>query len=185
VHVGRELIFQHRHWEEKQKLNSLRMSLLILAVVSVLCISSCFSVQGYSQNETSVKIKDADNALTGAFAAVAQAEKAQANVTDLTLKLNEAATALAKANDAFRAGDYDNATVQAQLCINLVQGVVGEAQSLKADVEIARQNQLILTAAFSSIGLVALLGVGLFGWRYLKNRFVRNALKMKPEVIQA
>jgi hypothetical protein len=161
------------------------MPVLILAVVLVLCLSSCFPVHGYSQNEASAEVAAANNALTEAFSAVAQAEKAQANVTDLTLKLNEAGTELAKADNAFRVGDYGNAIVQAQRCVDSVQGVVVEAQILKVDAEIARRNQLMLTAALSSIGLVALLGVGLLGWRYLRNRFVREAMKMKPEVVQA
>jgi type VI protein secretion system component VasK len=142
-------------------------------------------VYGYSRDEASIKVAAANNALTEAFTEVAQAEKAQANVTDLTLKLNEAGTELAKADNAFRVGYYDNAIIQAHRCVDLVQGVIVEAQSLKADAEIARRNQLMLTAAFSSIGLVALLGVGLFGWRYLRNRFVREAMKMKPEVVPA
>jgi hypothetical protein len=161
------------------------MSVLILTIVLVLCLSSCLSVHGYSQNEASAKVAEANIALAEAFSTVAQAEKAQANVTDLALKLNEAGTELAKADNAFRVGDYRNATVQAQRCVDLVQGVVVEAQSLKADAEIAGRNQLVLTAAFSSIGLVALLGAGLFGWRYLRSRFVREAMKMKPEVVQA
>ena len=161
------------------------MPVFIFAVVLVLCLSNCFSVHGYSQNEASAEVAVANNALTEAFSAVALAEKTQANVTDLTLKLNEAGVELAKADNALRVGDYNNAIVQAQRCVDLVQGVVVEAQSLKTDVEIARRNQLVLTGAFSSIGLVVLLAVGLFGWRYLRNRFVREAMKMKPEVVQA
>lgn len=165
-------------------MNSVKLPVLVLAAILLICLSGCFSAYGSGQTEASGKMADADHAIMNAFGAVVEAEKAKANVTDLVLRLDSAGALLAKAETAFRVGDYGNATVWAQQSLEQVQGVESEAQSLKSDAEIAGQNQLIITGAFSSIGVVLLLAVGLFGWRYLKNRFVRNVMKMKPEVAQ-
>jgi len=150
-------------------------------VFLLLSLSRCYLASGIDSGQASSIIGEADNSVRATFAAVAEAEAAGANVSSLSARLDEAGKALSAANVAFRLGDYENASLFAEQCLSIMEGVGSEAKGLKASAEVARQNQLILSAAFSSVGLSVLFVAGLFGWRSLKARFVRRALKMKPE----
>ena len=150
-------------------------------VFLLLSLSRCYLVLGFDIGQASSIIAEADNSAKDTFVAVAEAEEAGVNMSSLTARLDEAGKALSEANVAFRAGDYENARLFAEQCLSLIEGMGSEAKALKASAETARQNQLMLTAAFSSVGLSALFVAGLFGWKFIKARFVRQALKMKPE----
>lgn len=138
---------------------------------------------GYSSDQASSLIAEADGSIRTAFVAVAEAEQAGANVSSLVMRLNEIGPVLTEANVAFRTGDYDNASLLAGRCVSLVDGVASEAQYLKNSAESARRNQLMLVTSASSVGLCVLFVVGLFGWKFLKWRFVKHALGMKPEEV--
>ncbi len=154
---------------------------MLLAVFLMLSLSKCCLALGYDSGQASSIIAEADNSVKATFAAVAEAEEAGANVSSLVARLDEAGTALSEANVAFRLGDYENASLFAEQCLGLMEGMGSEAKALKTSAEVARQNQLVLTTAFSSVGLSVLFVAGLFGWRFVKARFLRRALKMKPE----
>ena len=140
-------------------------------------------VYGYSGDEAYRKIVEAEGSLRQVFGAVADAAGAGANVSSLTLKLDEAGGLLARANVSYRVGDYEKATLLAEQSIGSIVGVVQEANSLKAAAESNRLSHLYWTASFSSVGLSLLSVLGLFGWRFLKNRCIKSVLEMKPEEV--
>ena len=155
----------------------MRLSLLILIITQF--IPACFAV---SSDEASDAIKQADRDLGSAFVAVAEAEGAGADVSVFLSKLGSAGDFLSEAYVAFRARDYGNASLFAMECSNAVESVARDGARLKADAEREHSDRLLLTAAWSGVGLVLLLVLGFFGWKFLKRWYFRRILGMKPQV---
>lgn len=136
----------------------------------------------FGSDDTLSKVTEASDAMQQASRATLEAEKAEADVSTLVTRLNEADQLLTNADLAFRAGNYSNALQLAEQCTGLANNIATEAVSLKLTAEANHQQKLILTVAVSSVGLSLLFTLSLVGWRFLKNRRARQLLKMKPEV---
>jgi len=164
----------------------MKTCLFILCLVVVCsCLSSVSCVYGEELEEQEAAfsaIVDAEGEVAEAHLAVASAEHAGGNVSLLRIKLGDAGGLLAEANVAFRVGNYENATILAEECTNLVDGIFETASSLKLEADSEKLSRLFLTASYSSVGLGLLFVAGLFGWRFLKRRYVKRVLRMKPEV---
>jgi len=132
--------------------------------------------------EAEKALVDAENDLASAYVSVAEAEKAGADVSGLLVKLEFAGALLVEAYNINGTGDYDKAYWFAVNCSESVNEIVGEALSLKLEAENAYSGRLFMTAALSSVALCVLFVLGLFGWRFLKRRYLRRVLRMKPEV---
>jgi hypothetical protein len=156
---------------------------LCLAILLFCSVAVRLQSSVYGDDDVAAKISEAESAVGQAFVAVLDAERAGANVSGLVVKLHEAGVFLAGANVAFRAGDYVNASLLAKQCLDFVDGVAADADVLKGQAESESQNRLFLTAALSSVGLSVLFVAGLFVWRFLKGRYVRRVLGMKPEKV--
>jgi hypothetical protein len=152
--------------------------LLILLLVVCWILPACF---GADENEAKSKIDQAEQNLASAYSAVSEAELVGANVSELKNKLGYGGEALAEAYVAFRVGDYENASVLAVQCEDLVSGIVDDAKNLKTETEKTSGEQLFLTAAGSIAALSFFFVLSLFGWRFLKNRYLKRVLSMKPE----
>lgn len=127
-------------------------------------------------------LANAESDLASAYGAVAEAERAGANVSGLLDKLRLAGDLLAEANNTCRLGDYDGAYSYATNCSDTVEGIASQALYMKLEAEKTRSERLFFTASLSSIGLSALFVASLFGWRLLKRKYVKRVLGMKPEV---
>jgi len=128
---------------------------------------------------------DAENDLVSAYVAVGEAEKAGANVSELLVELRFAGTLLAGACNTNRTGDYDKAYSFAINCSESVNGIADEALGLKLEAEKAYSGRLFMTGAVSSVALSVLFVLSLFGWRFLKKKYVERVLGMKPKVERA
>lgn len=153
--------------------------LLILLLAIYWIMPTCL---GVDESEARSKISQAEQDLASAYSAVAEAELVGANVSGLKGKLDDAGELLAESYVAFRVGDYDNASVLAVQCGNSVNGIVDDARLLKTETEAAYGSRLFLTSALVSVGLSVLLILSLFGWRFLKEQYLKRVLGMKPEV---
>jgi len=142
-------------------------------------MTTCFAADKAVADEALI---DAENDLASAYVAVAEAEGAGANVCELLAKLTIAGNLLADANNSYRLSDYDNAYSCAANCSNIVNGIISEASSLKLEAEQVYKERLFATAAMSSAGLSVLFVLSLFAWRFLKKKYFKRVLKMKPEV---
>jgi hypothetical protein len=161
----------------KCKKTAVALCLLILMIAQF--TPSCFAV---SFDEASEAINQADRDLRSAFSAVAGAEVAGADVSVLLGELESAGDFLSEAFVAFRTGDYENASLFAMECRNIVEGISEDGLRLKANAESAQRNKFFLTAAGSGVGLVLLLVFGYLGWRFLKRWYFRRLLSMIPQV---
>ncbi len=153
--------------------------LFMLVVLFSCSVNSCFAV---SQVEAEQMLAKAENDLALAYTSVAQAECVGVNVSELLVKLEMAGVFLAEARNFYRVGDYEKAYLLAINCSETVSGVALDASSLRFEAEKAYSERLFVTAAVSSVGLSVLFVLSLFGWRFLKNWFLKRALKMRPEV---
>ena len=164
---------------ETKSCRSIAVCLTVSMLLAVWLVPACFAVDAV---EASGAIGQAERDLGSAYAVVAEAEGAGADVSVLLNKLGSAGDFLSEAYVAFRAGDYGNASLFAMECNHAVEGVAGDAARLKADAERAHSDRLLLTATASGVGLVLLLVFGFFGWRFLKRWYSRRVLDMKPEM---
>jgi len=125
---------------------------------------------------------DAENDLASAYVSVAEAEDGGADVSELMVKLEFAASLLSDAGNSYRLGDYDKAYSYAVNCSNTVNGIISEASSLIEEAEQVYKERLFATVAMSSAGLGVLFVLSLFAWRFLKKKYFKRVLEMKPEV---
>jgi hypothetical protein len=142
-------------------------------------VPACYGVDSF---EAIQELHMAELRLNSAFAAVANAQDAGADVGVLLGDLEVAGNFLAEAHLAFRSGNYDSASSLATSCETAIDGVIAEANRLGANAENAKTDSLILTGLFSGIGLTLLVVFGVVGWIILKKRFFDRVLEMKPEV---
>jgi len=154
--------------------------LLVFMVFSLSLTRLPFYVS--ANDEASLAIGEADNALRRAFEAVLEAERAGANVSDLIVKLDEAGGLLAEAENAYRIGNFSEAVSRAEGCSVLANGVVGEALSLQNMALADAQTAFWQNLTFSCFGGAAVLVVLFLVWGWFKRVDVERMLKMKPEV---
>ena len=154
--------------------------LVVLTLTLVWFAPACFAV---NRDEASANIGEAERDLSLASSVVAEAEKAGANVSAYLARFDDAGKLLSEAYAAFGRGDYDNASFYAIQCADAVDGVVENATRLKMEAEAAYRNSMFLAAGTSSFYLSLLFVLSLFGWRFLKNRYFKRVLGMKPEVV--
>lgn len=158
---------------------SVAVCLIVAMLLAVWLVPACIAVDAV---EASGAISQAERDLGSAYAVVAEAERSGADVSALLNKLGSAGDFLSEAYAAFRTGDYANARALAMECSSAIEGVAGDAARLKADAERARSDRLLLTSVGSGVGLVLLLVLGFSGWRFLKRRYHKRVLDMKPQV---
>jgi hypothetical protein len=156
--------------------------LIVAVLLAVWLVPACFAVDAV---EASGAISQAERDLGSAYAVVAEAEGAGADVSVLLNKLGSAGDFLSEAYAAFRTGDYADASALAMECSHAIEGVADDAARLKTDAEAARSNRLLFAVVESSVGLVLLVVFGFLGWKLLKQRYFRRALDMKPQVEEA
>jgi len=164
---------------ETKSHRSVAICLTVSMLLAVWLVPTCLAVDA---NEASVAINQAERDLGLAFAMVAEAESAGADVSALLNKLDIAGDFLSEAKAAFGTGDYENANPLAVDCSHTVEGLADDAASLKLDAEKAQSDRLLFTAMWSGVGLVLLLVLGFLGWKFLKRRYFRRILDMKPQV---
>lgn len=160
--------------------SKLLVLLIILAFSASIFTTEIFASN--SEDTATISIERAENALVSVYQAVLEAERVEANTAALLARMNDAAELLAKAQVAFRLGDFDEAVSSADLCYEIGENVKIEADELQVKAYGLKVMDSWLTMTGSVVGVVA-VGFGSFwGWRVFKRRYVRRALKMKPEV---
>jgi hypothetical protein len=134
-------------------------------------------------DQAGLKLQAANAAVEQTFKAVLDAEKAGANVNDLLDQLNYAAGVLAKADNSYRAGDFNKAAVQADNVLSIIQKVTDSAQNSKQTSLVSGQNSFWFITAFTIIGVFAFVLVLFLVWRRLKRIYTKSLSEAKLEVI--
>lgn len=155
-----------------------------LSIITCLALLSLLVPLGFAVNsdEAAGAVNQAEADLGSAFAAVAEAEQAGANVSALVAKLDVAGGFLTQAHSALKTGNYENAFSFAQACSDAIEGVAADAAHLKLTAEKAQADSFLLAAIGSSVGLVLLCVFGFMGWRLLKKWYLSRLMDMQPEI---
>jgi hypothetical protein len=162
-----------------RKYKSAFVCVLMLLIMLIWLVPVCFAVDG---SEAGIAIDQAERNLNSAYARVAEADSAGADVSMLLNELNSAGIYLSGANAALIAGDFENAVMMAGNCNDAVSGVATEAANLRSYAEATHFNA-VLSAVFVSIfGVMIVTVLGFMGWRYLRRKYFREFLDKRPEV---
>jgi hypothetical protein len=165
------------------------MSLSKLAFVSVfilflaLAFSSVTPGLAQSSGENAANsLSKAEGSMDSAYQTVLDLKSLGGNVNDSIAQLNEAAGFLAKAQVAYRLGEFDDAFRLANLCYDISNRVkVGTENSLlQAAAE--QSSKAFITITGSIVGLVVSGLCSFWLWRVFQRRYNARILRMKPEV---
>ena len=117
------------------------------------------------------------------YSIVLAAEAAGANVSVLWDRLNFAGEYLALAKISLRTGNLEGAETNTRFSIESLEGIVEEAEVLKATAvrELSAYSQIVIVG--SVIGIVTIILCSILGWNWFKKRFYTRVLKMRPEVV--
>jgi hypothetical protein len=171
-------------WVLRVKWQTRKLGWLIAWLIMCVLISVIFVPIGFAVgvDEAGSAINRAEQNLGSVYVVVAAASASGADVTAELSKLREAGDFLSKALSEFEAGDYEKALQAATACTNIVEELSSDAQRSRIEAEKANGDRILSTAVVSGFGLVVFFVLSFLGWRFLKRRYVRKLLDMKPEV---
>jgi len=135
-----------------------------------------------SETEAASALANAEDAAASAFVVVLEAERAGVNVSELLIRLNDAAEDLSKAEISYRLGDFQTAIVFSGISSETCKAVNADAEELRLEALGPKYMGVWLRMAGSVLGVV-IVGIGGFwSWRFFKRRYFERILRMKPEV---
>lgn len=127
-------------------------------------------------------VSRARQSLISSYEVVLEAEAAGADVSVFLSRLNAAADYSVRAEKLYRDGDFSGSLDLATLAIDALAGLDAEATDLAGSVASERGQALFLAVAASAFGVVSVAFAGFMSWGYVRGRYARRVLKMKPEV---
>jgi hypothetical protein len=150
----------------KNQLASVALTLFLVFLLVTVPVSAS---QGSAQNV----INQVKSNMKECYDALLQAEKAGADINNLTVTLNSAALRLSNAELAYQSGDYDKAYGLANQAQSKLDGFQAHADSLKqATLASSRFNEFF-SVMLLAIGTL-LFGLGIAVWLILGKRERRN-----------
>jgi hypothetical protein len=151
-------------------------------VLALLLLSTVLGLAGlaavcYAAGEADARsaVANADQRVSACYLAVADAQKAGANVSGLVSTLNDAGLLLSRAHLALAGGNFDSASALATQCVAKLDGFEGGADGLRVSASQARFMDFVVNIVGSAVGAVVVVVGGVLIWLYLKGR---NAVKV-------
>lgn len=142
--------------------------MLVLVGSAAVCI-------GVGEVEARSAVGEAEQKVNVGYVAVAEAQKAGANVTDLLLVLDDAGVLLSRAHLALEKGDFDLAYALAVESKAKLDGFDVEANALRDSASQARSMDFAVNVVGSGVGSVVVVAVGFLVWRLLKKKYPATA----------
>jgi hypothetical protein len=163
-------------------MSRITVAMWITLFISAFMLSTCQVLAAEKENAFQM-LKDAEAALNLAYLGIRELEEAGGNISSILHKLDSSAELLANAFNAYHVGDYDEAYRLGNASYQALEGVGTETSRLKAQAQQDYNDRLFMTASLSSVVLSVFFVVSLFVWRFIKKRYFRKVLEMKPEVV--
>jgi len=164
---------------QSSKLCFLSASVLLFALFLMLM----FPVSAAGNQEVAAfSISEAEWSMVQAYEAVLGAESADADVSGLLVRLNDAAALLSEARMAFDVGDFDEAAGYAESTSEVGYEIVDEVEMLEIEVANARVYSSWGVVVISVLGVSVVVVASLVGYSFFKRRYYRRLSKMKPRV---
>jgi hypothetical protein len=149
--------------------------LLFTVVVLVLMLSvAAVPVRVFAvatADEARAAVDGAQAQIITCYGAVAEAESAGANVTELAGVLNEAGVLLSQARVAFESGEYDLAVEFSSNCTGMLAGFTDRAVTLRDNAALERYVDFMVNVVGSVSGTVAVIFAGWVLWIYLNRKY--------------
>jgi hypothetical protein len=153
----------------------LRGFLLLTVVVLVLMLSvAAMPVRVFAvatADKAQAAVDGAQAQIITCYGAVAEAESARGNVTELAGILNEAGVLLSQARVAFENGEYDLAVEFSSSCTDRLEGFTDRAVTLRDSAAHERYVDFMVNIVGSTVGAVAVVVAGWVLWIYLKRKY--------------
>jgi hypothetical protein len=160
-------------------LKMLSVFLMFVILFSTVVISA-FALT--DEDQAASTIDDSEEAIASTYRAVLDVESAGANVSSLLSTLNIAAELLAKANMSYKTGDFYNATLFANMSLQMVNEVKIEAYETRDLTLYENSQRFIFSLAESTIGVCLVIFFSFVSWRFFKQRYLHHIQKLRPEV---
>ena len=157
--------------------------LFVLFVLLSSAVIECIEASDVEDMAVSA-VEGAEQAVASAFLAVLEAENVGADVSELLSRLDSAALYLAFAKMSLRIGDFDGAVGNASFCVEALDEILGDAEVLKDEATKDLSKASLMAISGSIVGVVLVVCISFFGWRFFKVRYYERVLKMKPEVVK-
>ena len=152
---------------------SVRCKLVFLAALMLMfsAVSGSFCAFAVDETEAKLAIAAAEERIVVCYQAVADADKAGANVTVLLVVLNEAGDLLSRAALAYEMGDFDSALDFALQSQERLNGFVVEADVLREAAIQQSYWDFMVNVVGSIVGTVVVICGGFVVWFFLKRRY--------------
>ena len=161
------------------KLRYLSATILLFALSSTLMLS--VSATG-NQEVAASTISEAERLMVQTYDDVLHAEKVDADISGLLVRLNDAAVLLSEARMAFDIGDFEETINLAETTRMLLNLVGDEAELLEIESNSAQVNRSWWFMFTSVLGVSIVLVASSVGYEVFKRRYYRRLSKMQPRV---
>lgn len=155
--------------------NSKWYAIIIYLMCSFLLFPAILKVASASnENEGSTLIQQAEEAVSIAFQAVLKAENTGANVTNLIIRLNEAASDLSDAKVLLINGSSGDITKLVEHLVGITAQVKNEAQVLQANTQLNHDYIMKITIIELLVSVVVFLLIMAFIWSRFKSYYLQK-----------
>jgi hypothetical protein len=127
-----------------------------------------------AQTDAAAAIASAKEQIVTCYQAARDAEGAGANITSLTVILNDAGSLLSQAELAYSMNDSDAARDFAVQSLDKLGNFVSEANALKDTAMQQRSQDFMINVVGSIVGTFAVLGAGAATWSFLRKRYKQS-----------
>ncbi len=152
-------------------LRTTSFKLLISAAAVFLLLLAAFSSSVSAQGDAAAAISSAKNTILSCYNAARDAEAAGANITTLTVTLNEAGLLLSRAEIAYSQSDFDEAASFAVQSQNKLNDFVANANSLREAAMLRESRDFLVNVVGSVAGAFVVVGAGVGTYVFLKKKF--------------
>jgi hypothetical protein len=143
--------------------------LVFLYLVSL--FSAPFVLAQTGEAEAALALAASENALVSAYQAVSKADESGAEITALLMRLNAAGELLARAQAAYKSGDYDSVQTYARQSQESLTGVVADADALRQTAAQEHYLDFVINVVGPIIGAMVVVCSGFLAWFLLNRRY--------------
>jgi hypothetical protein len=148
-----------------------RKLVFLMAVLLFLLVASSSVV--LAQSDAAAAVASAKEQIIVCYQAARDAEAAGANITSLTVVLNDAGALLSRAESAYSLKDFNAARYYAAQSVKQLSGFVSVANALKETAVQQRSLDFWVNIVGPVVGTFAVLGGGFALWVFLSRRHGR------------
>ena len=155
------------------------------AWITLVMILTLFSNVKSSKAEREPElITKIDETLNNAFEAITRAEEKGAKINELITELNKAYSLFQELTSALREGDSEKATIITQECERMTYKITEAANDLESFAIVIIKKYIERRNLTNISATIVVIISSLFLWTRFKRIYTRQALEMKPTVIE-